>query len=570
MIGCKVTRTLASVEFEIILILGLPCCLSSSSVVSTLVFVHPEISTQADGAQSSRFPIPLLEDPYLVETDTESEPFEDLVETETPKSPYTVASPTSLINSTPPTCHVEESEHSDTSGVRSTSLDSTIPLSPNHPLTHTTPVLVLSLRRTARMDVCVPLAMSPSLSANGAQSSRVPVPLPEDPYEAIRQAYLVRTNTKSKPFEGEAETPESPHIVAPPTCHVKESKGSGTSGVRSTSSDSTAPLLPDYPRTHTKPALVPILQHSDTSGVRSTSLDSTIPLSPNHPLTHTTPVLVLSLRRTARMDVCVPLAMSPSLSVSIAEVAAMSDLAFRKRFRSSYDSSPSPTLPVRKRYRGTSELILDTDEEEEDEEAEESLDSDNESEDIKDEGLAAKDEGPATRDDGLDARDEGPDIRIESLGLRGDEAVPEGQQRATPVLDTTVEPERLERVSAFRQPTRTTWIDPEDGRTYIDVPAYPPPALPVQKPLSPEWSSYSLPISPAPSIVLSPISSPMISLTVPSPIASPATAEAEGFLTKLGALVHDMLVQHAALQHKLQEMRGRVSALEQERDRREQ
>nr|GEZ76235.1 hypothetical protein [Tanacetum cinerariifolium] len=30
MIGCKVTRTLATVEIEIILILGLPCCLSSS------------------------------------------------------------------------------------------------------------------------------------------------------------------------------------------------------------------------------------------------------------------------------------------------------------------------------------------------------------------------------------------------------------------------------------------------------------------------------------------------------------------------------------------------------------
>nr|GEY80111.1 hypothetical protein [Tanacetum cinerariifolium] len=344
MIGCKVTRTLSSVEFEIILILVLPCCLSSSSVRS-------------------------LEN--VVETDTESEPFEDLVETETPKSPHTVASPTSLIDSTPPTCHVEESEHSNTS-----------------------------------------------------------------------------------------------------------------------------------------------------------------------------------------------------------EVAAMSDSAFRKRFRSSYDSSPSPTLPVRKRYRGTSELILDTDEEEEDEEAEESLDSDNESEDIDDEGFAAKNEGPATGDDGLAAGDEGPDIRVESLGLGGDEAVPEGQQWATPVLDTPVgeplglgygalrhreiasregqmpnvfevgqgsgsvpEPERPERVSAFRQPTLTTCIDPEDGRTYIDVPAYPPSAPPVQKPLSPEWSSYSLPISPAPSIVLSPISSPMISLTVPSPVASPTTAEAEGFLTKLGAYV---------------------------------
>ncbi|GKF61829.1 hypothetical protein Tco_0181883 [Tanacetum coccineum] len=34
-------------------------------------------------------------------------------------------------------------------------------------------------------------------------------------------------------------------------------------------------------------------------------------------------------------------------------------------------------------------------------------------------------------------------------------------------------------------------------------------------------------------------------------------------------LVHDMLVQQAALQRELQEMRGRVTALERERDRRE-
>ncbi|GJT64802.1 hypothetical protein Tco_1016282 [Tanacetum coccineum] len=34
-------------------------------------------------------------------------------------------------------------------------------------------------------------------------------------------------------------------------------------------------------------------------------------------------------------------------------------------------------------------------------------------------------------------------------------------------------------------------------------------------------------------------------------------------------LVHDMLVQQAAFQHELQDMRGRVTALEHERDRRE-
>ncbi|GJY68776.1 hypothetical protein Tco_0471758 [Tanacetum coccineum] len=107
--------------------------------MSTLVFVDPESSTQADGAQSSRLPVPFLEDPYeairqayLVGTDTESKPFEDL-RTESPESPHIVVSPVG---------HVEESENSETSGVGSTSSDSTTPLSPDHPLTHDTPVLV--------------------------------------------------------------------------------------------------------------------------------------------------------------------------------------------------------------------------------------------------------------------------------------------------------------------------------------------------------------------------------------------------------------------------------------------
>nr|GFC37643.1 hypothetical protein [Tanacetum cinerariifolium] len=137
------------------------------------------------------------------------------------------------------------------------------------------------------------------------------------------------TDTESEPFEDpESETHESSQIVAPPTCHVEESKGSGMSDARSMSSNSTAPLLAD------------------------------------HPLTHTTPVLVPILRRTARISVRVPPVMSPSLSASITKVVAMPDSAFRKRFRSSYDCSPSPTLPVRKRYRGTSELILGADSEE--------------------------------------------------------------------------------------------------------------------------------------------------------------------------------------------------------------
>nr|GEU87110.1 hypothetical protein [Tanacetum cinerariifolium] len=151
----------------------------------------------------------------------------------------------------------------------------------------------------------------------------------------------------------------------------------------------------------------------------SMSSDSTAPLSPDHPLTHTTPILVPILRRTTCMAMRVSSVMSPGLSTGMAEVAAMPDSTFCKRFRSSYDSSPSPTLPVRKRYRGTSELILGTDSEE-DEEVKESLDSNSESVDIEDESPTEEDEDPTAEDEGLTAGVEGPSVDDGSYGLDGE------------------------------------------------------------------------------------------------------------------------------------------------------
>ncbi|GJZ34913.1 hypothetical protein Tco_0580730 [Tanacetum coccineum] len=276
-------------------------------------------------------------------------------------------------------------------------------------------------------------------SADGAQSPRVPVPLPEDPYEAIRQAYLDGTDTESEPFEDliDIETPELPLTVAPPTS------------------------LPES----------------------------------------TPPILVHILRRTMRMAVRVPPARSSGLSASIAEVTTMSESVFRKRFRSSYESLPSVSpldLPSWKRYRGTSELVEDSeeDDDEEDKEIKESLDSDS----------------------------------------RRGEAVPEGQQQVAPVVRAAVSAplglgygalRRRELALEGDRPTLTTWTDPEDGMVYIDVPTYPPPAPPVQTPPSPQWTSDSLPISPLPSVVPSPVSSPMIPLTAPS----------------LGGLIHDHAIR---------------------------
>nr|GFA47549.1 hypothetical protein [Tanacetum cinerariifolium] len=165
------------------------------------------------------------------------------------------------------------------------------------------------------------------------------------------------------------------------------------------------------------------LEDSDTSGAKSTSSDSIAPLSPDHPLARTsptpTPTHVSFHCRTARMTVCAQPVISPGHSAKVAEAMALSDSALRKRYRSSYEtsSSSSSALPARKRYQGTSELILDTDSDE-NEIGEEDTD--------EDEGHGLDDEGHGSDDKGH---------RVESDKL---EVVPEGQQRATPVVETVI------------------------------------------------------------------------------------------------------------------------------------
>ncbi|GKB27968.1 hypothetical protein Tco_0867369 [Tanacetum coccineum] len=285
-----------------------------------------------------------------------------------------------------------------------------------------------------------------STQADGAQISRVPVPLPEDPYEAIRQAYLDGTNTEFEPFEDpiDTETPE-----------------------------------------------------------------------------------------TARMAVRIPHAMSSGLSSDMAEVAAMSESSVPRGVGFSLKSGLPICVYHQTFLRGSVSWPR---------------------------VLLAEEEDFLLR-------------LMKGLGLEEEEeeVVPGGQQQASSVVGTTrsvplglwygalrrhelaleegdvystfevgqgsgpaQESEILERVSAFRQPTLTTWTDPKNGMIYIDIPDYPPH---VQTPPSPEWTSGLLLISPSHSDIPSPISSPMIPLTVPSPVATHATAETKGFLTELGAQV---------------------------------
>ncbi|GJY10024.1 hypothetical protein Tco_0378209 [Tanacetum coccineum] len=335
-----------------------------------------------------------------------------------------------------------------------------------------------------------------------------------------------------------------------------------------------------------------------TSSHSSASSDSTAPLSPDHPLTQASPTRVSFHRRTAHMAVRTQPTLSPGMSARIAEATALSPSSFHKRYISSY-KTPSPsslTLPIRKRYRGTSKLVKDTEEE--------SSDSDAEREGSEDEGPGLEDEGPGSEDEGPGLDDKGHDLEDEGPGSEEEEE----EEEATPE-------------------------DPEDGEVYTNIPTYVPPAAPVQTSPSPEWSPGSLPVPPSSLVVPSPIASPVTPLATTISVDEDQFLEGydrdlrelyarlreardeffsqryrlrslereqeratvtfralwrpvlalEAWVRRVDArmaemsqaryddhmLIHDMLVQQAMMQRELQEMRGCVTTLEQEMSRRE-
>nr|GEV28873.1 hypothetical protein [Tanacetum cinerariifolium] len=369
--------------------------------------------------------------------------------------------------------------------------------------------------------------------ADGAQSSRVPIPLPDDPYVAVRV-----------PFLGEKFK-----------------------------------------------AVEPLGTRTDSS-YSSVSLDFTASWSPDHPLTYVSP--------------------TPTPTPSKTEAMALSDLAFCKRYRSSYETPlPSLTLLVRKRYRGTSELILDTnsegdelgDEDIDKDEEDESLDADDGRDRLDDENRDLDDE-----DRGLDNKDRGLDDEDRSLD---DEGLGLGY-RALRRRELAVDKDQV--FSTF-EPTLGIWVDLEDGMIYTDIPAYAPPVPPIQTPPSPEWSFNSLHILPSFPIAPSPIASPVATLTATISIDEDQFLEVRAQLELHGSILHDhtqhldalpptsfvdidrdvrdlytrsrvaghvdtqladtswdryddqklihnMLVQQATMQRELQEMRGHVATLE--------
>ncbi|GKC54630.1 hypothetical protein Tco_1077375, partial [Tanacetum coccineum] len=390
-----------------------------------------------------------------------------------------------------------------------------------------------------------------------ARCSRVPILLLDDPDIAVRQAYLATiTDFESKPFEDSRETeiPQPLPIASSPAIPSNDPYliplAARTTPPSLDHTPTSSDLTPVSPLTDEEFKAYEPADTRTTSSHSTASSDSTTPLSLDHPLTHTspTPTRVSYYHGTTRMAVRTQPNLSTGMSARIAEATDFSPSSFCKRCRSFYET-PSPssslTLPIRKRYQGTSKLVEHTEDE--------SSDSNTEREGSEDEGLVLE-EGK-------------------------EEAAPEGQQQAVSVVDTaTDEPlglcygalrrqqQRVEETPAPRPPVRATWTSP-----------------------SPEWSSNSLPVSPSSLAVPTSVASPADS----SLIASPATVKAESFLTELGAqvegghvdtqratmwqaryddhrLIHDLLVQNTTMQRELQELRDCVTTLEREGSRREQ
>ncbi|GJQ99784.1 hypothetical protein Tco_0522769 [Tanacetum coccineum] len=272
----------------------------------------------------------------------------------------------------------------------------------------------------------------------------------------------------------------------------------------------------------------------ETSKTRVTSPPSpTLPADPTSPpypqrplLAHTSPTPTLPrpfyYRCIARMVVRTKPTLSPGYSAKLTKAMALSPSSFRKRYKSSYKTpsssslASSSTLPLRKRYKGTYELMEDKETE--------STESGDEGTDLEDEETAPEGQQQAARHHALKrARDTVPSTY--EVG-QGSESTPDQQLETAGEIPTQTHARLLIHI---------TWEDSYDGTIYRDIECNLPPVrspiraspAPVRTPsssfrttASPEWSLESL----------------SVSQVIPSPIASlaPAAALDEDVLLEIG------------------------------------
>nr|GEW22067.1 reverse transcriptase domain-containing protein [Tanacetum cinerariifolium] len=270
----------------------------------------------------------------------------------------------------------------------------------------------------------------------------------------------------SQPEEAPSEAKESQSLGSRVPLMSEEFEASEPSGTRTVSShssvslDSTAPLSPDYPRTHASPTATP------------TDFCSTVGPHRYH-----------------------------GTSELIEDTEGESSKPDSKRGGSEDESSDSND---ERESHGLDDESHGSDDE--------SHGLDDESHGVYDKSHGLDNEGHGLEDEGQGLEDRGPGLGYEAAMRRAleltEEIVPsmyEVGQSSRSVL----EQEGAERISTFTQPTLITWVDLEDGRVYTDILTYVPPTTPIQTPSSLEWSLGSLLVSQSSPIVPSPIALPV-------------------------------------------------------------
>ncbi|GKE40439.1 hypothetical protein Tco_1463844 [Tanacetum coccineum] len=326
--------------------------------------------------------------------------------------------------------------------------------------------------------------------ADGAQSSRVPTPLHDDPCVAVRHAQLVDTNVELEPEEAPLKAEGSQPLGSRVPLTDEEFEASEPLDTRTTSSHSSA------------------------------SSDSTTPLSPNHPLTQVsptpTPTRASFSRRTARMTMRTQPTLSLGMLARILEATTLSPSSFHKRYKSSYEtsSSSSLTLPVWKRYIGTSELILETDSEG-DELGEEDTEEDKSS----------------------DTNDNRERLVVDTAA-----SVPLGLGYGAA---------RHRALESTKEITHNL----KDVRVYTDILTYVPLAALVHTPPSPEWSLGSLPVLPSSPVVPSPIASPVATLAATISVDEDQFIETDAQRAALWHAIYDIQRENHDLRMQLSEER---------------
>nr|GEZ07637.1 hypothetical protein [Tanacetum cinerariifolium] len=186
----------------------------------------------------------------------------------------------------------------------------------------------------------------------------------------VRRVYLATiTDSESKPFEDSRETEISqPLLIAPSPIEEFQPLAARTTPAASDHTLISYDSTPVSPLNNEELKVSEPLDIGITLSHSTASSDFTTPLSSDHPLTQTSPtsICVLYYQSIACMVVRTQPTLSPGMSAQIAEAAALSPSSFRKR------------------YRGTSDLVEDTEDE--------SLDSDTERMGLEDEGPSSEEE----------------------------------------------------------------------------------------------------------------------------------------------------------------------------------